>query len=246
MLGFIIAFSLLGSVGALAGAGIILAFPNMHARLKTPLLAFAVGSLLGGAFIGLLPRAIELGNVHGVLLTTLAGFLAFFILEKMLHLPHVHAHVGEHPIHPAGTLILIGDSFHNFVDGVVIAASFLTSIPLGIIASLAVIAHEIPQELGDFVILLHSGWEKKRAYWANFAASLTTIPGALVAFAARDLIQPYLPFILAISASSFLYIAMADITPILHHEVEPRKTVLQVIGILAGIAVLFLIHRLFG
>ncbi len=243
----IVAFSLIGSLGALIGAGALFAFPSLHVRLKMPLLAYAVGTLLGGAFIGLLPNAIEHGDAKTVLLTTLAGIIAFFLLEKILHLPHVHSQAEDHPvIHPAGSMILVGDAFHNFVDGVVIATAFLISTPLGAITALAVVAHEIPQELGDFTILIHSGWERRRAYWMNFLSATTAIPGALIAYGARGFIQPYLPFLLAISASSFLYIAMTDIAPILHHEVEPRKSALQVICLLFGIATMMLLHQLFA
>jgi zinc and cadmium transporter len=254
-LSYVVIFSALGSVGALAGAGALLAFPNLHYRLRTPLLAYATGTLLGATFIGLLPEA--LGHekaADSVLMVVLAGFVGFFILEKLLRLPHVHAHADDHTSHqhvhqeslPAGTLILIGDAFHNFVDGVVIATAFSASIPLGILTSLAVIAHEIPQELGDFVILLESGWSKNKAFWWNFASALATIPGAIIAYFALSLVLPRVPYLLAIAASSFLYIATVDLAPILHHEFGFKKNLLQVAGLFAGIGTILGIHMLLG
>jgi zinc and cadmium transporter len=252
----IILFSLLGSVGALAGAGILLAFPKFHDRLKTPLLAYAIGALLGATFIGLLPEAVEQSSPRLVCLVTLGGIFIFFILEKILRLPHVHSHLGEHHTHPhadghstghpAGMLILIGDAFHNFVDGVVIATTFSISVPLGIIAALAVVAHEVPQELGDFVILLQSGWDRQRAYWMNFLSALATLPGAVLAYVAQELVEPYLSFFLAIAAASFLYIGMTDLAPILHHDSGFKKSFLQLIGLLLGVGTIGLLHHTLG
>jgi zinc and cadmium transporter len=252
---YILVFSAFGSVGALTGAGALLAFPKFHRLLRTPLLAYAVGTLLGAVFIGLLPEAIEQQEAAGpVLLTVLIGLFGFFILEKVLRLPHAHGHAGqdhsrEHTHHasvPTGALILTGDAFHNFVDGIVIAAAFSASVPLGIVTSLAVIAHEIPQELGDFVILLESGWTSKKAYWWNFISALTTIPGAVIGYLALQSIGPRVPFLLAIAASSFLYIATVDLAPILHHEVGLKKSLAQLAGLVAGTATIALLHGLLG
>ncbi len=251
---WIIAFSLIGSVGALSGAGILLAFPKLHERLKTLLLAYAIGALLGAVFLGLLPEAVKEGRTNQVLIVMLGGIVAFFVLEKVLRLPHVHGHLGEHRDHdqpcdnhaqnPAGALILIGDAFHNFVDGAVIAIAFSISIQLGILTSLAVVAHEIPQELGDFVILIQSGWGRSRAFWMNFLSSLTTLPGAILTFAAGDFIEPYLPYFLAVAAASFLYIAMTDLAPILHHDSGFKRSFQQLAGLMAGILTIGLLHGL--
>lgn len=244
---YILGFSLLGSVGALAGAGLLLLFPRVHGRLKGPLLAFAVGSLLGAAFLGLLPRALELGSIQEVLGVTLAAIFGFFLVEKLIRLPHAHGHAGEHPVlHPAGWLILWGDAFHNFVDGVIIATTFLVSIPLGILTALAVVAHEIPQELGDFVILLESGWDSKRAFWMNALSSLATVAGAVAAYGASGLIQAYVPSLLAIAAASFIYIAMTDVTPMLHHEHGYARSLQQVVFVLVGILTIGGLDRLLG
>lgn len=248
LLTYVLIFSLLGSVGGLMGAGALLAFPRLHDRLKAILLAYAVGTLLGATFIGLLPEAMAELDPRRVGLVMLAGLLGFFLLERFLRLPHAHAgerheHEGEHHgPHPAGAMILVGDAFHNFVDGVVIATAFSSSVSLGVLTSLAVVAHEIPQELGDFVILVESGWRRWTAYWANFLSSLATFAGALVAYFALGFIAPRLSFFLTISAASFLYVGTVDLAPILHHDSGLKKSLFQLAGLLAGAGTILLLH----
>jgi zinc and cadmium transporter len=251
---FVLLFSVIGSIGALTGAGILLLFPRLHECLKIHLLSFAIGTLLGATFIGLLPEAIEAIDARSALQVVLAGFVLFFILEKIIRIPHGHAHSAGHKhiaghemdkhVQPAGILILIGDAFHNFVDGVLIATAFVVSIPLGIVTALAVIAHEIPQELGDFVILIESGMSRIKAYWANFASALTTVIGAMLTFYLHGQIETYSPYIIAIAASSFLYIATVDLSPILHHYTEAGTGLKQTVGIATGILTILLIHFL--
>jgi zinc and cadmium transporter len=240
-------------VGALSGAGALLAFPQLHQRLKTILLAYAVGTLLGATFLGLLPEAMTKRTPSQVGLFLLAGLLGFFLLEKFLRLPHVHAHFGEqheheahHSRQPAGTIILVGDAFHNFVDGVVIATAFSSSVSLGVLTSLAVIAHEIPQELGDFVILIESGWARWSAYWWNFLSSLATFVGAVVAYVALDFIAPRTPYFLTLAAASFLYIAMVDLAPVLHHDSGLKTSLRQLLGLVAGGGTVLVLHRTLG
>ena len=248
---YVLIFSLLGSVGALTGAGALVAFPKMHNRLKTILLAYAVGTLLGATFIGLLPEAMVDHSSRQIGLIMLAGLLGFFLLERFLRLPHGHSHAAEehehqgeqHGPHPAGTMILVGDAFHNFVDGVVIATAFSSSITLGVVTSLAVIAHEIPQELGDFVILIESGWQRWTAYWANFASSLATFVGAITAYFALAFIVPRIHYFLTISAASFLYIGMVDLAPILHHDSGLKKSLVQLCGLVAGVMTILILHQ---
>jgi zinc and cadmium transporter len=251
-LAYVLIFSLFGSVGALTGAGALVAFPKLHLRLKSNLLPYAVGTLLGATFIGLLPEAMAQKAPRNVGLIMLAGLLGFFMLERFLRLPHAHGHADEQHEHesghhhgpqPAGTMIIIGDAFHNFVDGVVIATAFSSSISLGVLTSLAVIAHEVPQELGDFVILLESGWKRWTAYWANFASSLATVAGALVAYFAFALIAPRVPLFLTISAASFLYVGMVDLAPILHHDSGLKKSFVQFAGLLAGVGTILILHQ---
>jgi zinc and cadmium transporter len=234
-------FGILGSAGALVGAALLLAFPDaMRRRLLPCLLSYATGTLLGAAFLGMLPKALEKAAPLAVTATVLAGIVVFFILEKLIVWRHCHENGCEAHGHEGGTLILIGDAFHNFVDGVVIAAAFLTSPALGIATALAVIAHEIPQELGDFAILLASGMSKARAFAFNLLSSLSTLPGVLVGWYWLAEVRQAIPYVLAISAASFIYIAIADLVPGLHRRVGARATLLQTLLILAGIGTIAL------
>ncbi len=236
-----ILFSLLGSVGAMGGAALLLAFPDaMRQRLLPCLLSYATGTLLGAAFLGMLPKALEKTPPLVITGTVLAGILVFFILEKLVIWRHCHEGECEVHSHQGGTLILLGDALHNFVDGVVIAAAFLTSVPLGIATALAVIAHEIPQELGDFAILLNSGLSKARAFLYNLVSSLTTLPGMLVGWYWLDEARQAIPYVLAISAASFIYIAVADLVPGLHRRSGLKAVLSQALLILAGIGTIAL------
>ena len=240
LLGWIMVFSILGSVGSIAGAALLLLFPEgTRGTLMPCLLSYATGTLLGAAFLGMIPHGLQQATALEVSGTVLAGIVLFFVLEKLIIWRHCHEEKCE--VHAAaGPLILIGDAFHNFVDGFVIAAAFLTSIPLGIAASLAVIAHEIPQEVGDFAILLENGYSRTRALALNMLSSLTTLPGAVIAYFFLGATQEAIPFILALSAASFIYIAVADLVPILHRQVGITSTLRQLGLILAGIGTIAL------
>ncbi|HQS89350.1 ZIP family metal transporter, partial [Polaromonas sp.] len=216
---------------------LLLAFPDaMRQRLLPWLLSYATGTLLGAAFLGMIPQGLKHAAPLAITGTVLAGLVGFFILEKLVIWRHCHDADCEEHGHQAGTLILLGDAFHNFVDGVVIAAAFLTSVPLGIATALAVIAHEIPQELGDFAILLHSGLSKSRAFVYNLLSSLTTLPGVIIGWFWLAETRAAIPFVLAISAASFIYIAVADLVPSLHRHTALKSSLIQVGLILAGIA----------
>ena len=248
---WIIVFTALGGVlSALAAAAFLLLPERLRVRLLPWLVGFAIGTLLGASFLALLPEALE--AKHGVEareigLTVLLGLLGFFLLEKMVLWRHCHTHDCE--VHGSdiehakkvatGNLILIGDGIHNLVDGILIAAAFLTDIHLGIVTSMAVIAHEIPQELGDFAVLLHSGYSRAKALIYNVLASLTTIVGGVVAYFSFSLAQAAVPYVLAIAASSFIYIAVADLIPGLHKRPELSATMQQFSLIALGIAVIF-------
>jgi len=245
LLTWIIFFSVLGSVGAIAGAALLLLFRESTRKTLLPcLLSYAIGTLLGAAFLGMIPNALQQNTALAISGTVLAGIVIFFVLEKLIIWRHCHD--AECEVHgAAGPLILIGDAFHNFVDGFVIAAAFLTSVPLGIAASLAVIAHEIPQEVGDFAILLENGYSKTRALTLNLLSSLTTLPGAVIAYFFLGATREAVPFILALSASSFIYIAIADLVPSLHRQTGIKPALTQLALILAGIgtiAVFRLVH----
>lgn len=211
------------------------------------MVSFAVGALLGAAFLGILPHALDTapdGSAHWLMGVVLAGVLGFFLLEKMVLWRHCHTdecetHSPHGTVNPsAGYLILIGDSLHNFVDGILITAAFLADFHLGVVTALAVIAHEIPQELGDFAILLHSGFTRSRALGYNVLSSLATVVGGVLAYGFLGNMQGAVPYVLAIAASSFIYIAVADLIPGLHKRVEIRSTVQQGILIAAGVAVI--------
>ena len=254
LLSWILLFSLLGGVLSVIAAAVFLLLPEaLRMRLLPHAVSFAIGALLGAALLGLLPHALESfgGNdFHSITGTLLLGLFGFFLLEKLVLWRHCHheqceVHVPENSDHhhpAAGTLILIGDGLHNFIDGVLIAAAFLTDFHLGIVTSLAVAAHEIPQEVGDFAVLLHSGFSTKKAFLFNLLSSLTTIIGALLAYYSFKNLEPALPYVLAIAAASFIYIAVADLIPGLHKRVEFSATVKQMLLIGAGVGLIYLTH----
>lgn len=247
------------SAASLAGgvlSALVAAIFSFSARKEwiPSLVSFAVGALLGAAFLEILPHAFEhAANIHAVTGTVLLGILVFFVLEKLVlwrhchvedcevHGPgeepgpavHAHAHANDHG--RSGLLILIGDSFHNFVDGVLIAAAFIESTPLGIVTATAVIAHEIPQEVGDFLILLHSGYSRTRALVLNLISSLAMVVGAMLAYFALQDVREWTNSLLAFAAASMIYVAVADLIPGLHRRPELRATGEQVLLIALGI-----------
>lgn len=235
-------FGFLGSVGAMSAATLLLLSTGSMQKQGLPyLLSYATGTLLGAAFLGMLPKALENTPPLAITGTVLTGIVAFFVLEKLVIWRHCHDQDCEVHGNEGGSLILLGDTFHNFIDGVVIAAAFLTSPALGIATALAVIAHEIPQELGDFAILLNSGLSKARAFAYNLISSLSTLPGVLVGWYWLDEATQAIPFVLAISAASFIYIAVADLVPGLHRRGGGAGAMAsQTLLILAGIGTIAL------
>ena len=213
ILTLIVLFTSLGSICSVGLAGLLLLINGKRLRIVTGvLILYALGTLLGAAFFGMIPNALLRLPGAAVLATVLSGIILFYVLEKFALWRHCH----EQPcdIHTrAGTMILIGDSVHNFVDGVAIAAAFAGSVPLGIATSVAVIAHEVPQEVGDFAILLESGYSRSRALWFNTLSSLAALPGAVMTFFLLPVIQWLVPYLLSMSAASFIYIALADLVP---------------------------------
>ncbi|GMR03579.1 MAG: ZIP family metal transporter [Gammaproteobacteria bacterium] len=266
LLAWIIVFTVLGGVLSVLMASIFLLLPQgFRTRLLPTLVSFAIGALLGAAFLALLPDAIvEVGTeqIHFMGIVVLLGLLAFFLLEKMIIWRHCHSHdcevhgstsvAGDTTVHShnieqaqtlaAGNLILIGDGIHNLLDGVLIAAAFLTDIHLGIVTSVAVIAHEIPQEVGDFAILLQSGFSRAKALLYNVLTSLTTVIGGVVAYFALPIVESMVPYVLAVAASSFIYIAVADLIPGLHKRPEFSATAQQVALIILGVMVIYVTH----
>ena len=219
------------------------------------LISYAIGALLGASFLEVLPHAITAsGDASTTAATVLGGILAFFVMEKLVLWRHCHIEACEgheplvqphgHDHGRSGLMILVGDTFHNFVDGVLIAAAFMEDVRLGIVTALAMIAHEIPQEVGDFVILLHSGYSRGRALAFNLLSSLATLVGALLAYVALGQVQSAVPVLLALAAASMIYVAVADLIPGLHKRTEIRATVQQVLLIAAGIGTIVLTHHI--
>ena len=242
VLTWILGFALLGSVGAVGGAALFLLFPKqIRERLVPFLVSYATGTLLGASFLGLLPQAIEQGGLLSSLGAVLAGLIVFFVLERFLIWRHCHRE-GSCEVHgTAGQLILVGDALHNFVDGAVIAGAFMSSVPLGIATGIAVIAHELPQEVGDFAILLDNGFSPRRALTWNLVSGSTTIPGALLAYVGLQQAPQFNATILALSAASFLYIGLADLVPGLHQRIGAETGLGQLFLILAGIGTILLL-----
>ena len=277
---WIIVFTALGGVLSAAAAGAFLLLPEAwRSRWLSAFVSFAVGALLGAAFLDLLPEALmsrgpeQIGSMGVVVLL---GLLGFFLLEKLVLWRHCH--VEECEVHgavgatndvkvsgshtrggwggqghthdhesvrsaAAGKLILIGDGIHNLTDGVLIAAAFLTDIQLGVVTSIAVIAHEIPQEVGDFAILLDNGYGRTKAIVLNGLSAATTLPGAMLAYFWLEDMRAAVPYILAISAASFIYIAAADLIPGLHRQVTATASLRQLVLLLAGIGTIAIFHH---
>ncbi|MGH8750076.1 MAG: ZIP family metal transporter [Burkholderiales bacterium] len=253
VLGWIVLASAAGGVlSVLFAAAVAL---NARAAWLPLLVSYAIGALLGAVFLEILPHAFELSrNVEHMTATILFGILLFFVLEKLVLWRHCHqdeceAHGGDAPQHDqgrSGMMIMIGNTFHNFVDGILIAAAFLADVKLGIVTSLAIIAHEIPQEVGDFLILLHSGYTRKQAFIFNLLSSTATLLGGLLAYLALHSMQQMVPLILGLAIASMLYVAVADLIPGLHKRPELHATMQQVLLITLGIGSIWLARGLSG
>ncbi len=245
---WVVVFSTLASVGAIIAASATLAVNESKRAKYIPLLvAYATGALLTSATMGLIPEALESSTViepETLFLTFLIGILVFFMLEKVVIWHHCHEETCEER-KKLGSLILIGDTVHNMVDGILIAASFLISVELGVAASLSAIIHEVSQEIGDFAILLNSGYSRRQALTTNILSSLSTVVAAVIAFFALETMADLQPYIIMISAASFIYIALADLSPELHHHKRDGKLILQqLIFIAIGIVTVLLILTL--
>ncbi|EKD64836.1 MAG: zinc/iron permease [uncultured bacterium] len=248
-LGYIIFFTLIGSVFSLIGGIFLLIKEKQTLKYSHFLAAFAAGTLLGTVFFDLFPESLEEAehiSVQGypevnIFLWTLIGILGFFLLERFVHWFHHHQHEypGE-PVKPTIPLIILGDSVHNFIDGIVIAATFLVSIPLGIVTTLAVAAHEIPQEIGDFGILLHKGLRRRKVIAVNFFSALAAIAGALITFYIGDAVEAIIPILLSITAGFFIYIAASDLIPEIHHENRRGFALAETILMFAGVGTIWL------
>ena len=209
------------------------------------MVGLAVGAMLGDAFIHLLPEAFARTRTPlATSLTCLAGIILFFVLEKFLLWSHDHATVHTHPIHPVGYINLIADGLHNFIDGILVGASYLISVPIGLATTLAVCLHEIPQEIGDFGILLHAGFTSTRALWLNFLTATLAIAGAVLSLLLGAALQPFATTVLPLAAGGFIYIAGSDLVPELHKERHPRQAAVQLLAIGVGIGLMLLLKLL--
>jgi zinc and cadmium transporter len=263
VLSWIITASLLG--GALSVAAAALFAFTARAAWVPHLISYAIGALLGAAFLEVLPNAvIASGDASGTGRVILYGILGFFVLEKLViwrhchheecegheppievgHAQHEHGHGIGHDHGRSGLLIVIGDTFHNFVDGVLIASAFMVDIRLGVVTAMAIIAHEIPQEVGDFLILIHSGYSRSKAFLYNLLSSLATVVGGLLAYFALSHAEGVVPVMLALAAASMIYVAVADLIPGLHKRTELKATIQQIILIGLGVASIAMGHHL--
>jgi zinc and cadmium transporter len=257
-LAWIVAACLAGGVLSAVAAAVALA---VRQTWIPSLVSFAIGTLLGAAFLEVIPHAFEHGNPHRAAASILFGILGFFLLEKFFIWRHSHegheapegdiVHTHAHGTHAhdhgrSGALIVVGDTIHNFLDGILIAAAFMQSTQLGIIAAIAIVAHEIPQEVGDFVILLHSGYSKAKAFTMNVLSSLGTLAGGVIGYYGLQFVSGAEQVLLGIVAASMIYVAVADLIPGLHRRPELRATAQQAILIGLGVGMIALVRVLLG
>ena len=255
VLAWIISASLIGGLLSVICAALFALNKRMQQYVGA-MVSYAIGALLGAVFLDILPEAIELTpNVTALSATLLFGILLFFVLEKLVlwrhcHHEHCEAHEllnaeqGKHDHGRSGMMIMLGDTFHNFVDGIIIAAAFLTDINLGIVTSLAIIAHEIPQEVGDFAILLHSGYSKIKAFQLNLISSFASVLGGVLGYYLLQSMQSWIPSLLALAAASMIYVAVADLIPGLHKRAQLKDTIQQVGLIMLGVGTIATINLL--
>jgi zinc and cadmium transporter len=244
VLGWIVASGVLMSAIAMVGSATLFLSERTLQRILLPLVAFAAGSLLGGAFFHMLPVGLDAGmsevTVYGLVL---AGFAVFFGLEQFLHWHHCHR-ADASCKKPLGYLILIGDGLHNFLGGLAVAGTFLIDIRLGIVTWLAAAAHEVPQELGDFGVLLHGGWEKRRALLYNMLSALTFLAGGLLAYAASFRLD--VAFLVPFAAGNFIYIGAADLIPEVKAHAELRANLVHFAAFCVGVALMLAVRLALG
>lgn len=211
-------------------------------KITLPLVSMSAGALLGGAILHMIPESIEtMGNYEMVWTWILIGFSLFFLLEQFIHWHHCHNSTCEHHKKPVTYLILVADGLHNFIDGLAIAGSFLVSYQVGIITWIASAAHEIPQEFGDFGILIHGGWKKSKALWFNFISGLTMVIGGLIAYYASSNYD--VRFLLPFAAGNFIYIAASDLIPEVKHSERFKTNIIHFVSFLLGVMIIFVVGK---
>lgn len=245
-MGLLIFYSLIGGVFSLIGGLLLLLNYKLVQHLITPLLSFAAGAFLGAALLDLLPEALETAlKPQPILLALLLGFVAWFIMERLI-MTYFFKHRATQETHSDHTeslpvLLILGDSLHNFLDGIVIALAYVANPALGLTTTLAVAAHEIPQEIGDFSVLLYRGWSKKKVVLINVWQSLLTIPGVFFGFYLGRAFEPQLPYLLAAAAGIFIYLAASDIIPEIHHRAGHKQFFPVVLPLLLSLTVVGLL-----
>ncbi len=240
MLAWILLATIIDSLVALIGVITLFLKKRVFEKLLMALVAFSAGGLLAGAFFHLLSESLEHFSSFYSFAVMIFGFVLFFFIERILHWHHCHEPKCE--VHPVSYLILLGDGVHNFIDGLIIAVSFLISVPFGIITTLLIIGHEIPQELGDFAVLVYSGFSKKKALKFNFLSQTTCIIGGIIGFLLKN--ASWFFSLIPFAAGGFLYIASSDLIPELHKEKNLRRSMLNMLAFLAGISFIIMIKAL--
>ncbi len=236
---YILLFTFIGSIGALVGGIALLSNEKFALKISHLLASFAAGVLLGTAFFDLLPEAAhEAENLKiNIFLWALSGIVIFFLFERFIHWFHHHEEYhNEKDTKSTLPLIIFGDTMHNFLDGILIAATFMVSIPLGITTSIAVFTHEIPQEIGDFGLMLHKGLTRKKIIWVNIASGGAALIGAFITYVFGGSLEKYIPALLALTAGFFIYIAASDLIPEIHHEKRKNYIIYETLLLLFGVA----------
>lgn len=239
----IILANLIVSSGSLVGVLAISIKPVILNKFLLPLVSLSAGTMLGAAFLHQLPESLEMLDPHLALQLALFAFIAFFLLERILHWRHCHdeAHLAKHTI---GVMNLLGDGIHNFIDGLLIAASFTADPSLGVVSVLAIALHEIPQEIGDFGVLLHSGFSRAKALLANILVSLTAVLGGVIGFFASTASEVFASYLIPVAAGGFIYIAATDLIPELKEGKSSKKTLANILTFILGVVVMaFLVHH---
>lgn len=237
--------TIINGLVAFAGAFSLVISPTIVKKMLILLVAFSAGALLGGAFLHLIPEALLELEINPVFGYALLGFGGFFLIERFLHWHHCHQEEGQCQIHPVSYLILFGDGIHNFIDGLVIASSFLVDFRFGIVTTLLIISHEFPQELGDFGVLVHAGMEKKKALIYNFISQLTSVAGGIIGYFLAGATD-FKVYMLPIAAGGFIYISASDLIPELHKEPVLKKSIINFLFFLIGIGFMVLVKEIFG
>ncbi len=239
---WIILFCIINGLIAFIGAFSLLISKKSLGKLLLILVAFSAGALISGAFFHLIPESLQENSPMFVFSYVIIGFIGFFVMEKFLHWHHCHK--GKCEVHPVSHLILYGDGIHNFIDGLIIAAAFIISIPFGIITSLLILAHEIPQELGDFGVLIYGGFSRKKSLIYNFIAQLTCLLGGIIGFFFSSALE-FSRFLIPFAAGGFIYISASDLIPEIRKEPSLLKSLLYISVFIIGLVLLILFKVLF-